>query len=104
MLEAHEWDEIAPLFDLDIQDTKRMRGEGLSDDEIQKTLKSRACEKTEALTGFRETNVFTLWHHQRSFYGPDCPKCGRPYRSPTARYCAECGHGQKAEPAQPLCS
>ena len=97
MLEESEWDEVGPLFDLDVQDTKQMRGEGLPDEEIKATLKSRACERYEAITGMREQNVFTLWHHRRSLYGPDCPSCGRPFRTPDARFCAECGYGQKTK-------
>jgi hypothetical protein len=45
----------------------------------------------ERLTGFRETNPNAVWHHRVSLYGPPCGECGRPLRTPKARFCAACG-------------
>jgi hypothetical protein len=32
-----------------------------------------------------------LLSHRRSHYGDPCPKCGRLFRTPRAKFCAECG-------------
>lgn len=36
-------------------------------------------------------NPDMVMHHRLSLYGPDCVSCGKPYRSPEAVACAECG-------------
>lgn len=99
MLEEHEWAEIEPLILADIHEQKRLRGEGISLEEVQSAGEQRACKRFEAITGFRETSVYTMWHHRRSDYGQDCPRCARPFRSPQANFCAECGYGQKDKTA-----
>lgn len=45
----------------------------------------------ERLTRFHETNPAAIWHHRVSLYGPPCQQCGRPLRTPEARFCAACG-------------
>ncbi|HEX8430379.1 MAG TPA: hypothetical protein VF625_03795 [Longimicrobium sp.] len=47
----------------------------------------------EMFTGVRETNVNAIPHHVASLYGPPCPACGKPLRTPKARLCAACGWG-----------
>lgn len=47
------------------------------------------------LTKFNETNPNTVWHHQVDLYGPDCPDCKKPLRTPAAKFCAECGFGKE---------
>ena len=47
------------------------------------------------LTGFAETNVNAVWHHVADQYGPPCPQCHKPLRTPQARFCVACGFGQK---------
>jgi hypothetical protein len=43
------------------------------------------------ITGFRETNVNAIWHHRLSQFGPPCAACGKPLRTPRAKFCAACG-------------
>ncbi len=45
----------------------------------------------EKLTGVR-TIPNAIMHHQLSQYGPECEKCGKPYRTPQASFCAACGN------------
>jgi len=44
-------------------------------------------------TGVEEDVVNAVWHHKASLYGPPCPACGKPLRTPQARLCAACGWG-----------
>ncbi len=50
------------------------------------------------LTGFEENNANAIMHHMLDMYGPECPKCNKPLRTKTARYCAECGFGKETLP------
>jgi hypothetical protein len=47
------------------------------------------------LTGFVETNPNAVLHHEVEQYGPPCPQCCKPLRTPQARFCAACGFGQE---------
>lgn len=42
-------------------------------------------------TGVAEENPNAVWHHVASLYGPPCPHCAKPLRTPAARWCAACG-------------
>ena len=44
------------------------------------------------LTGFEETEPNAIMHHSLELIGPDCEKCGKPYRTPKAKLCAACGN------------
>ena len=45
----------------------------------------------ELFTGMVETNPNAVWHHVVDQYGPPCEDCGKPLRTPWARFCASCG-------------
>jgi hypothetical protein len=51
-----------------------------------------AMDHYNKLTGANETNQNAIMHHRIELYGPDCERCGKPYRSPKASFCAACGH------------
>lgn len=44
------------------------------------------------VTGWDETEPNAIMHHCISQYGPPCERCGKPYRTPQASFCAACGH------------
>lgn len=46
----------------------------------------------EELTGWKETVANAIMHHQISQYGSLCEKCGKPYRTKKATFCAACGN------------
>jgi uncharacterized OB-fold protein len=73
MLEDDEWASIAPLLSIETQ--------------------KEACERYYQITGFYETNINAIAHHDNRLLGPDCKHCGKPYRTPKAKYCFECGDG-----------
>lgn len=45
-----------------------------------------------SLTGFNETEPNAIMHHRIAQYGPPCESCGKPYRTPMAKFCAACGN------------
>jgi hypothetical protein len=57
-------------------------------------------EMYERLTGMNETNVNAILHHRVSLYGPPCPACQKPLRTPKARMCAACGWGMLSSDAE----
>ena len=44
----------------------------------------------ERITGFHETNPNAIYHHRISDYGPSCPSCSKPLRTPKAKLCGHC--------------
>ena len=92
MLEEHEWAEIEPLLTLQVENIKRYRSENSVDlaTATEQVMKP-ATEKYFELTGFHETNYAAIWHHRLEAFGPECKKCGHLFRTPEAKYCANCG-------------
>ncbi len=52
------------------------------------------------MTGMEETHVNAIHHHRISLYGPPCPACEKPLRTPKARMCAACGWGMAQKGAR----
>ena len=50
------------------------------------------------VTGEKETELNAVMHHRIAQYGPPCEKCGKPYRTPKASFCAACGHKRLPTP------
>jgi hypothetical protein len=50
-------------------------------------------------TGAAEENPNAVWHHVASQYGPACAHCGKPLRTPAARWCAACGAWRDKAPS-----
>ncbi len=79
----------------------------LDEDEYTQVLKAQVHGETmeqrfapflreyERITGLHETNQNAVYHHRLSLYGPPCSSCGKPLRSPRARFCAACGAAVK---------
>ena len=91
MLDDQEWDSVAPLLSSHIKEVQRLRKEGFTADEARDRASKHACKRFNQITGFQETNPQAIWHHRRSLYGRDCPRCGKPFRTVQAKFCAECG-------------
>jgi len=91
MLTEPEWATLSPHLTDTVERIKGYRTQ--HNCSLQEALEKGlgdALEVYERLTGFKETNPNALWHHRRSIYGPPCPECGKPFRTPQARYCAMC--------------
>lgn len=74
-----------------IKDYRDEHSTSLEQTPVERLL-APVCEAYTKLTGFEETNANAVWHHRISLYGPPCEACGKPLRTPQARFCAECGH------------
>lgn len=92
MLTDDEWKEVSPLLANAVGQIKAYR-------ELHQCSLAEARSKGfgqdalvayERITGFRETNPDVLFHHRLSMYGPPCLACGKPLRTPQARFCAVC--------------
>ena len=92
MLTEEEWAVVAPHLSNGTEQIKRYREQhGCSLAEAQrKGFGQEALALYMQVTGFRETNAYALFHHRLSMYGPPCHACGKPLRTPQARYCAMC--------------
>jgi hypothetical protein len=93
MLDEHEWESVRALLVKRLEQIMELRqAHGMSLEEA-----TRASDDTPALvlygrlTGFQANSVDALWHHRLSLFGPPCPACGRPLRTPRATRCVECG-------------
>ena len=93
MLDETEFEVVSKLLSEGFTATKEFRERfGLSLADL--SLKERFVPALDAyfrITGFRESNPNALWHHRLSLYGPSCPGCGRPLRTPRAQLCPACG-------------
>lgn len=90
MLTEEEWDLVAPYLANAVAQIKAYReAHGCSLAEATREGFGReALVQYERITGFKEGNPNALFHHRLSLYGPACSHCGKPLRTPQARFCA----------------
>jgi hypothetical protein len=93
MLEEHEWEQVLPELSLGIKQIQHYRQTHAASvqEAKQHVYGVGALERYYQITGFRETNINALWHHRLSLFGPPCQSCGKPLRTPRAKWCAACG-------------
>ena len=92
MLEEHEWTRIAPLLTNHIDKVKFIRQRQSCDLKTARQIAGQeACDLYFEITGYRETCFEAIWHHRLSDFGPECPRCGRLFRTPKASFCVNCG-------------
>lgn len=74
------------------------------DEAAKKNVVGQAALATyEKLTGLRLNGYLALYHVSLSKYGRLCPSCEKPFRTPRAKICAECGYTlPEGEVAGPL--
>lgn len=92
MLTDDEWEEVAPSLANAISQIKEYRElhQCSLAEATAKGFGQAALAAYERITGFKETNPNALFHHRLSMYGPPCLTCGKPLRTPHAKFCAEC--------------
>ena len=88
--------EVPMLDDDEFEKAQLLYSEGLKNikgnlNKRQKQFKN-LLEFYFELTGYHESEPNAIMHHQISQYGPPCEDCGKPYRTPNAKFCAACGH------------
>ena len=100
MLTEEEWGAVSPALENAVSQIKQYREDhGCSLEEARANgFGQQALVVYEQITGFKETNQDALFHHRLSIYGPPCHVCGKPLRTPQARYCAMCSAERPAEP------
>ena len=94
LLDEDEWREIEPLLVDRIKWVKGYRAEnGCSIEEATRhePIGQAALDKYRDLTGTKLGHPDQLWGVRQRDYGSLCPKCSRPFRTPRASMCAECG-------------
>ena len=96
MLTEEEWVVVSPHLSNAVEQIKSYREEHHCSlaEANRNGFGKRALEIYERLTGFKETKPNALFHHRLSIYGPPCHSCGKPLRTPQARFCAMCSAEQ----------
>ena len=93
MLDEVEFAEIESIYRKAFY--KRLDGNPLQDSKMAGRFQL-VLDAYERMTGFRETNIKAIWHHQLAQYGPACATCGKPLRTPQASQCMACGAARGA--------
>ena len=94
MLDDEEWSSFKPLLtDMlrGLKDYRRRTGANLAEAEAKSQGVRTATQRYLELTGEPIGNYAHLWYVGMSGYGRLCSDCGKPFRTPRARMCAECG-------------
>ena len=80
-----------------VEEEARRRGRVLVPMQLNGVALARQpiLEMYRLLTGFVETNPNAILHHEIEQYGPPCPQCHKPLRTPQARFCVACGFGKE---------
>lgn len=87
-------ESIAPLLNDRIEAIKAYRrrtGCSLAEANKNEPKGTDALFEYHQLSGFRLSHPDQLYAVRLSRYGRPCPKCEKPFRSPNAHFCAECG-------------
>ena len=88
--------EIPMLDEEEYQKAYLLYGKGMGNNSISLSNRQERFQELLAyyfeLTGFQETEPNAIMHHRIEQYGPPCEKCGKPYRTKQATFCAACGH------------
>ncbi len=69
-----------------------MKGYGGPFKPPQGSYTKQAMDIYERITGERLSEPYMLLHVRQSSYGSLCPSCNKPFRTPRAKLCAECGY------------
>jgi hypothetical protein len=93
MLDEDEFKIVSQLYSAAMSATKEFREQhSLPLGKLAIDERFAPCRDAyERLTGYRGMHQNAIMHHRLSLYGPPCPNCGKPFRTPTATGCFESG-------------
>jgi hypothetical protein len=104
MLEEHEWRSIerylvpqTPFWRFPLtwfqrrEPVGRIRRIGTFEGWLMDRRKKKAIRKFHQMTGLMLDQAHYIWPLRASMYGPPCPSCSKPFRTPRAKWCAACG-------------
>jgi hypothetical protein len=91
MLDEEEFAHVVNQPRLTYQQVRQEQPDVKSTQLVQGVFQ-RSLDEYERITGMHETNMNAVWHHRISIYGPPCEACGKPLRTPRAKFCAACGY------------
>ncbi|WP_338550390.1 hypothetical protein [Roseovarius phycicola] len=97
LLNDEEWEKIEPLMDVRkrVESIARYQEEtGVSSDEasLKDPSGMEALQVYFELTGVELEHPNQLYGVKLSEYGSLCPSCSKPFRTPRAKFCANCGY------------
>lgn len=85
MLGEAEYAKIYKLYRECFNNVKNSNGRSI--DEMFLPLR----QEYERMTGFADCHQNAIMHHRISRFGEPCKHCGKPLRTPKAKYCVYCG-------------
>ncbi len=94
MLDEDEFALISKLYSKGMRATKNFRQQhdlSLGECSIEERFRP-VREEYERITGWKDMHHNAIIHHRLSDFGALCPVCGKPFRTPKAQFCAECGY------------
>jgi hypothetical protein len=93
MLTEEEFEKLPPQQST-IEEIKAYRDEhDVSLKEAFISMPSDAVDIYQEITGERVKDPNFIYRRRRSLFGPICPNCGKPFRTPKASKCVEKGCG-----------
>lgn len=95
LLDEREWHDIGSLLEGRLTWIKKYRketGSSIAEAVRLEPIGLLALAKYKDLTGLELEHPDQLWALRKADYGSLCPNCARPFRSPKAKLCAECGY------------
>ena len=95
LLDEAEWEAFEPVVKnmrKGIKEYREEKGVGLREAFESAPSVLAAQAKYEMLTGEQIDHPDQLWIVRAALYGRCCPGCGKPFRTPKAKMCPECGY------------
>ena len=106
LLTTQEYAPVRAYLDNVIESIKAYREEhsvGLKEASKKNPAGNAGLKYYHDLTGDNLNNYYELYYIRGSNFGRLCPSCDKPFRSPRAKFCAECGFAlPEGEVAGPL--
>jgi hypothetical protein len=86
--------DVAMLDEDEFQTAQKLYSQGMSNVKVKPRTEqySLLLNYYNDLTGANETEPNAIMHHRLTLYGTACDNCGKPYRTPSASFCASCGY------------